>query len=361
MHVNGKASLELTSAWQKGRIEVIVCSDLDDEMLGGIKHLKEFKRIPQGFPNTILDENDEFCFRTTIKLLSNEFTSEFDDILSDDLNPLPMKGDTKRISLKPNAIPKKVTGTRRVPLRYEEGADTVVQDLMNKKVIVPVNTTTDWCSPAFFVPKADMIRVRLVTDYTHLNQYVKPPVHPFPSTAEILQAIPSTATCFSKLEAVHGYFQLALEFKSSFITTFLLPQGKFRYLRAPMGLNGSSDEWCCKSDIIVEGLPWARKLVEDTIIWADNEEDLVTRTGTVLERCKANNITIYRKKFEMGKEIEFAGHIISNTGIKPDEKKFSAIRQFPTPTCIKDVRAFLGLANQLGSFIPNLARMTSTM
>ena len=63
----------------------------------------------------------------------------------------------------------------------------------------------------------------------------------------------------------------------------------------------------------------------------------------------------------MGREIEFAGHIISNTGIKPDEKKFSAIRQFPTPTCIKDVRAFLGLANQLGSFIPDLAHMTSTI
>ena len=44
---------------------------------------------------------------------------------------------------------------------------------MNKKVIVPVNITTDWCSPAFFVPKADMVRVQLVTDYTHLNKYVK--------------------------------------------------------------------------------------------------------------------------------------------------------------------------------------------
>ena len=72
MHVNGKENLELTSAWQKGRIEVIVSSDLDDEMLWGIKHLKEFKRIPQGFPNTILDENDEFCFRTTKIKLSNE-------------------------------------------------------------------------------------------------------------------------------------------------------------------------------------------------------------------------------------------------------------------------------------------------
>ena len=128
-----------------------------------------------------------------------------------------------------------------------------------------------------------------------------------------------------------------------------------------MGLNASSDEWCCNSDIIVEGLPWDRKLVDDTIIWADNEEDLVIRTRTVLERCKANNITISRKKIEMGNVIEVAGHNLSGTEIKPDEKKFSAIRKFPTPTYIKDVRAFLGLANQLGSFIPDLAHMTSTI
>ena len=51
----------------------------------------------------------------------------------------------------------------------------------------------------------------------------------------------------------------------------------------------------------------------------------------------------------------------SDTGIKPDKKKFAAIKQFPTQTCIKDVRAFVGLANQLGSFIPDLAHMTSAI
>ena len=70
---------------------------------------------------------------------------------------------------------------------------------------------------------------------------VKRPVHPFPSTREILQAIPVTAKYFAKLDAVHGYFQLALDEESSKLTTFLLPQGKFRYTRAPMGLNASSD------------------------------------------------------------------------------------------------------------------------
>ena len=104
-----------------------------------------------------------------------------------------------------------------------------------------------------------IVRVRLCTDYRELNKMVKRPVHPFPSTREILQAIPVTAKYFAKLDAVHRYFQLALDEESSKLTTFLLPQGKFRYTRAPMGLNASSDEWCSRSDVVIEGLPWTEK------------------------------------------------------------------------------------------------------
>ena len=194
--------------------------------------------------------------------------------------------------------------------------------------------------------------MRLVTDYTHLNQFVKRPVHPFPYTKEVLQAILSSATHFAKLNTVHGYFQLALEQSSSFITTFLQPQGKLRYLRAPMSLKASFDEWCCQSDVIVRGLPWARKLVDDTLILASSLQGLHSRVETVLQRCQTPNITIPKKKLEIGTEIEFAGHIISPGGIKPDPTKYPPIRNFPALTCIRDLRAFLSLANQLGSFIP---------
>ena len=83
-----------------------------------------------------------------------------------------------------------------------------MKELIKKGVIMPVSETTDWCSPAFFVPKADKIRVRLVTDYTELNRHVKRPIHPFTHTQEILQAVPKEARCFTKLDVAHRYFQL---------------------------------------------------------------------------------------------------------------------------------------------------------
>ena len=80
-----------------------------------------------------------------------------------------------------------------------------------------------------------------------------------------------------------------------------------------------------------------------------------------MDRCRENNITISKKKLELGRRIHFAGHIISDEGIQPDEEKYAAISKFPRPRNVKDLRSFLGLAQQLASFIPDLAHMTSML
>ena len=128
-----------------------------------------------------------------------------------------------------------------------------------------------------------------------------------------------------------------------------------------MGLNASSDEWCCHSDRLVTGLPWAKKIVDNTIIWAPTLEELQEQATIILERCRDLNITISLKKLELGKEITFAGHIISQAGIRPDDSKYKAIAKFPTPTNVLQLRSFLGLANQLTTFVLDLAHMTAAL
>ena len=77
------------------------------------------------------------------------------------------------------------------------------------------------------------------------------------------------------MDATQGYFQILLDEPSSKLTTFLLPSGRYRYLRAPMGLNASSDEWCCSSDQLVHGLSYAQKIVDDILIEAPDLKDYV--------------------------------------------------------------------------------------
>ena len=47
-------------------------------------------------------------------------------------------------------------------------------------------------------------------------------------------------------------------------------------------------------------------------------DELMDRTRVVLQRCRDYGITISKKKLELGKKINFAGHIISDKGIQPD-------------------------------------------
>lgn len=47
--------------------------------------------------------------------------------------------------------------------------------------------------------------------------------------------------------------------------------------------------------------------------------------------------------------------IISQDGVSADPSKVQGIKDFPIPANITDLRSFFGLANQLGSFLPDLS------
>jgi phospholipid-translocating ATPase len=201
-----------------------------------------------------------------------------------------------------------------------------------------------------------------VTDYRELNKQVIRTIHPFPSAADLVKRIHPTSRYFAKIDAIHGYFQVPLDEDSSRLTTFLLPSGRFRYLGAPMGLNTSSDEFCCRTDQAVAGLQgWLLKIVDDMLVQAPDMPTLWARLQEVLLRCREHGIKISYEKLEVGTSMKFAGFIISGAGVRPNSEKLSAVADFPTPTNTTELRGFLGLVNQLGIFIPDIAHMSALM
>ena len=163
------------------------------------------------------------------------------------------------------------------------------------------------------------------------------------------------------MDAIQGYHQVALDTQSSYLMTFLLPSGRYRYLRAPMGLCSSSDEWCRRSDLTIENIPGVCKLVDNYLIAGDNVNEVADKIRKVLFKCKEQGLSISKPKFEISSKISFAGYIISEEGIQPDPSKIKAIVDFPTPKDILALCSFLGMANQLGHFLPNLAGLTDPL
>ena len=118
------------------------------------------------------------------ELLRERLMLDFSDVFSDKLEGRSLNGTPMHIDLRDDVplVPKRVYTARQVPLHYQADAQQLVDQLLEGGIIEPVSTPTDWISPAHFVEKPGGAGVRLVTDYTALNRYVKRPVHPFQGT-----------------------------------------------------------------------------------------------------------------------------------------------------------------------------------
>ena len=337
-------------------VEAFVCPSQQHDFILSWQDLIRLGIVHPSFPNPIETTAAVAVDEKHNCTIVREMLETYADVFSDTLGERAITGDPMHIHLRQDLTvqPQKQLTARQVPCHLREKADALVQKLMQAGVLAPVDIPTDWISPGHFVPKPNG-DVRLVTDYTKLNKYVKRPVHPFPSTKDILQSLSPDTKLFAKVDCTHGYFQVPLDYESSLLTTFLLPSGRFRYTRAPMGLNASSDEFCRRSDLAFNGIPGVSKIVDDGLIQASSPVQLRERLHILLQRCRDHGITLSKKKFAVGTEVTFAGHIIGVDGVRPDPQKVEALSSFPTPTNVTQLRSFLGLAQQLASFVPNLA------
>ena len=178
LNIIGKSNVCFTFDGLKHETAILVGSNLGgDSMLVAWHDLQLLEIIPPNFPTRIS--------AAVGKELALDIMKEFPDVFREKLGELPMNVPKMKIVLSENAVPFRVSTARQVPLCFQEAADKTVDDLVRSKVIIREDDPQDWCALGFFIPKPDEIKVRMVTDYSKINKFVKRPVHPFPSVEDI--------------------------------------------------------------------------------------------------------------------------------------------------------------------------------
>ena len=80
------------------------------------------------------------------------------------------------------------------------------------------------------------------------------------------------------------------------------------------------------------------KIVDDRITSGKDLQQLEKRLRALLTSCRKYNVTLSEKKFSIGTELSFAGHVIGSNGIKQDPAKVQSLSDFPTPTSLTELR-----------------------
>lgn len=77
---------------------------------------------------------------------------------------------------------------------------------------------------------------------------------------------------------------------------------------------------------------------------------------SILKALREHSMYCSPKKMDLFcTELKFLGHIILTRGIKADPRKIDAIKKWPVPKSVTEVRAFLGLRYYISSILPKLA------
>lgn len=109
-------------------------------------------------------------------------------------------------------------------------------------------------------------------------------------------------------------------------------------------------------DQVLIGCKGTHWYLDDVVVEGKDLEEHDKRLSEVLKRFKNRSVLLnWGKCVFRAQKIEFIGHQISAGGILPSNSKIEAILSFRRPVNESEVRSFLGLANYLSKFIPNLA------
>ena len=82
----------------------------------------------------------------------------------------------------------------------------------------------------------------------------------------------------------------------------------------------------------------------------------------VLKKLDAENLALKLSKCEFFKqEVNWLGHHLSETGVRPKITKTEAVVNLNPPKSLKQLRSFLGSINHLAKFIPNAASLTEKL
>ena len=297
---------------------------------------------------TVNYDNFDVCAVKT-----NEFKSEFPAVFDNTLGSLP--GGPAHLTLENNPEPV-VRPPRTLPESLKSEVLSELNRHISENTMCKVDQPTDWVNQ-MSVTKKKSGDIRICIDPRPLNLALKREHFMLPVLDDVLPKL-SGAKVFSVCDLKQGYHHVELDEKSSLLTTFATPFGRYRWLRLPFGLKVSSEIFQKGLCMALEGLEGVQCVADDVIVYGKDHEDHNRNLRNLLSRCEEHRIKLNPDKCQFHvSQIKFLGHIISADGLKADPEKIEAILEMETPADVAAVERLRGTVTYLARYVPKLSEV----
>jgi hypothetical protein len=174
---------------------------------------------------------------------------------------------------------------------------------------------------------------------------------PIPHIGSVLRRIAGhRPKYFATMDSTQSFYHTEVEMISREFLCFTTYLGNYVWNRAPMG--PKTVPALFQRAMCVEVFPdLIHKIMEvyndDSIVWAQTEDELITRLGQVFTRASEENLKLNRdpKKCHFGlTEAEYCGHILNESGTTFSKDRITEVADFAVPENHGELKSFLGIA-----------------
>ena len=125
---------------------------------------------------------------------------------------------------------------------------------------------------------------RICVELTRLNQSIHRERHPLPAVDQVLAQLAG----LTKLDANSGFGQIHLSAKSSILTTFITPFGRFCFRQLPFGIASAPEHFQSRLSEILQG-PVC--MMDDILIHGRTKDEHNDRVRNALQRIQDAGVT----------------------------------------------------------------------
>ena len=247
---------------------------------------------------------------------------------------------------------------RKLPISIHDTVKKELDAMVENKVIAPVTEPTQWISSMVVVQKRNT-KIRICLDPRDLNRAIMHSHYPLPTVEQVATCL-NKAKIFTVFDAKTGFWQVQLDQKSSYLTTFNTTFGRYWWLRIPFGISSTPEVWQQRMNQIVVGLQSVEVIADNFLVCGIGntiEEALANydlNLRAFLNRAREKGLKLNPTKVKLRcSSVPFIRHLFTDKGLAPDPEKTAAIVNMPVPTNVKALQEFLGMVQYLSKFLPS--------